>query len=197
MCGRYYVSEEMKSELEKIVADLDKKINGISFQGDVVPSANALILASGPRDQVAAKACRWGYQTNFSKRLLINARAETVNEKKLFASSLETARCVIPAAGFYEWDAAKNKFSFMDKSKPVLYMAGLYRKEEDMEHFVIITTAANSSMEKIHNRMPLILDEKQMKDWLYHRMAAESLIRMIPPELKSSIDNEQIGLEFY
>ena len=40
---------------------------------------------------------------------------------------------------------------------PLLFMAGLGRRYEDGEHFVILTTAANASMKPVHDRMPLIL----------------------------------------
>lgn len=85
----------------------------------------------------------WGFPQYQKKGLLINARAETVLEKKMFRESVLHRRCVIPARQFYEWDAEKNKAAFREKNESVMFMAGFYNRFSDGDRFIILTTGAN------------------------------------------------------
>lgn len=195
MCGRYYITEETKIELEKIVHDLDHKINGVKFTGDIVPSAKAPILFLD-RKEISATTANWGFPTVQDKSLIINARAETAQEKKLFSNCLVSGRCIIPAAGFYEWDKSKNRFTFTRRQNNILYMAGIYQKKGQAEQFVILTTQANTSMERVHHRMPLIFDEKQMEKWLTRDEQIDTLLKTVPMELNGRAELEQMRLDF-
>ena len=62
-------------------------------------------------------------------------------------------------------------------------MAGIWNEYDGQKHFVILTTAANRSMEPIHNRMPLILPKEQIRSWINDTNMALSLLSQIPPEL--------------
>ena len=99
---------------------------------------------------------RWGFPNFYRKGVIINARAETAEDKPTFRPCLEAGRCVIPSAGFYEWDADKRKIRFYQPGH-ALYMAGLYRVYEGKPCYVILTTAANPSVADVHDRMPLVL----------------------------------------
>lgn len=93
--------------------------------------------------------------------MVINARAESVFAKKMFANSAASKRCIIPASGFYEWDASKNKFHFKDGQKGrILYMAGIYHMEENVNKFVIITTAAKDILDAVP---PLLNKEAEVE----------------------------------
>ena len=58
MCGRYYVDDETAREIEKLVRDLDRKLQ-IERSGDVFPSQNAMIL-KGEENHLAAEQMKWG-----------------------------------------------------------------------------------------------------------------------------------------
>ena len=70
-------------------------------------------------------------------------------------------------------------------------MAGFYDLTDGGERFVIITTQANASMIKVHNRMPLILEKEQIKDWLSDDSAVESLLQQTPVLLDRETEYEQ------
>lgn len=195
MCGRYYITEETKTELEKLVHDLERKIKVAKFTGDILPSAKAPILLAD-RKEISAAMGRWGFPGAQGKSLIINARAETVRDKIMFSNCLTSGRCVILAAGFYEWDKSKNKFTFTGKQDDILYLAGIYRQRDEEEQFVILTTQANASMERVHHRMPLILDKVQMQDWLMRDEQTDKLLRTVPMELDGSTEMEQMRLDF-
>jgi len=108
----------------------------------------------------------WGYPNFRGKGVIINARSETAQEKKLFGAALKRRRCVIPSTGFYEWDAEKKKYLFNMPDSPMLYMAGIYDQFDGENRFVILTTEAEGAMAEIHKRMPVIIPKNRIRDWL-------------------------------
>jgi len=117
----------------------------------------------------------------FSNKTL-NARAETIFDKASFKSAIKKNRCLIIADGYYEHHHHKGKtypFFIELKNKKPMSLAGIYEKWVDKETgevfftTAIITTKANSLMQKIHNnpkmkesRMPLILNKEDEMNWL-------------------------------
>lgn len=192
MCGRYYVDDETAREIEKLVRDLDRRLK-MERTGDVFPSQNAIIL-KGEGNHLAAEQMRWGFPGFEKGKLLINARAETALERPTFRESVQDRRCIIPARGFYEWNKSKEKFTFERKETPVLFMAGCYNRYEGQERFVILTTDANSSVAPVHNRMPLILEPEELKDWVLDDQATESLLHKTPVLLEQCAEYEQMRL---
>ena len=192
MCGRYYVDDETAREIEKLVRDLDRRMK-MERTGDVFPSQNAMIL-KGEGNHLAAEQMRWGFPGFEKGKLLINARAETALGRPTFRESVQDRRCIIPARGFYEWNKSKEKFTFERKETPVLFMAGCYNQYEGQERFVILTTEANPSVAPVHNRMPLILEPEELKDWVLDDQATESLLHKTPVLLEQRAEYEQMRL---
>ncbi len=132
---------------------------------DIFPGSNALVLKSGS-DGLEAEQMTWGFPNPKGKGLLINARAETALQKPTFSDSILRRRCIIPANRFYEWDSSGTKVTFSREKNEMLYFAGFYRRFEDGDRFVILTTAANASMAQTHDRMPLILEKEEILRWI-------------------------------
>ena len=101
---------------------------------------------------------------------------------------------MIPAAGFYEWDRQKNKVTFTLPEEGSMYMAGFYRRFDDRDHFISLTTAANESMLPVHDRMPLILPRKDISDWIYEPGKTEEFLARSGPELARHREYEQMTL---
>lgn len=192
MCGCYYVDDETAREIEKLVRDLDRKLQ-IERTGDVFPAQNATII-KGKEHHLAAEQMRWGFPGFEKGKLLINARAESALERRAFRDSIQNRRCIIPSRGFYEWNKNKEKFTFEREDATVLFMAGCYNRYEDEERFVILTTEANSSVALIHNRMPLILEPEEVEDWVLDDRATEYLLHKTPGLLKAHAEYEQMRL---
>ncbi|HAE92535.1 MAG TPA: hypothetical protein DCG60_07850 [Tissierella sp.] len=110
----------------------------------------------------------------FTKKPIINARAETVDIKPLFKNSFYNRRCLVPVTSFFEWqniDGKKIKRKISVKDENIFSLAGLYNIFRDIdgkeyEAFTIITTDANETMKEIHHRMPVILPREMEKYWL-------------------------------
>ena len=192
MCGRYYVDDETAREIEKLVRDLDRKLQ-IERTGDVFPSQKATII-KGQEHHLATEQMRWGFPGFEKGQLLINARAESALERRAFRDSIQNRRCIIPSRGFYEWNKNKEKFTFEREDATVLFMAGCYNRYEDEERFVILTTEANSSVALFHNRMPLILEPEEVEDWVLDDRATEYLLHKTPGLLKAHAEYEQMRL---
>ncbi|MCI5648694.1 MAG: SOS response-associated peptidase [Fusicatenibacter sp.] len=192
MCGRYYVDDETAREIEKVVREAEAKLQ-ICHRGDICPSSHAAVL-TGKKPQLTAEEMIWGFPNDQRKGLLINARAESVLEKRTFRDSVLHRRCIIPARQFYEWDSDRNRVTFSREDSSVLFMAGCYQMFQNQERFVILTTQANVSVEKVHDRMPVILEPKELEDWIYDDEYLEFALRKTPVLLKHDQEYEQLNL---
>lgn len=194
MCGRYFVSDETEYEVEK---ELKLEQGSLSIKaGDVTPATNPIVLTvarAGDKQDIGITDMFWGF-TGKDKKLVINARAESAQERPMFADSIGSRRCIIPAAGFYEWDKDKNKVTFFRQDKSPIYLAGIYQLFDNKDSFVILTTAANDSMIRVHDRMPLMIDKSNVREWLYDKDAAFEMMKNEMPMLGSRQEYEQLSL---
>lgn len=199
MCGRYTTEIETdERQLFEILARAEQNsgMSAAPLAREVFPSETAAVLVAGTDRAVDAVLFRWGFPAGQNGgRLLINARAESAAEKPTFAPHLQLGRrCVIPTAGFFEWahpgDRRRadlsQKYRFNLPHTGVLYLAGLYRPSltaPDGCEFVILTRAANDSMAPIHDRMPVILREEHIGEYLGDAASAAGLLAETPPVL--------------
>jgi putative SOS response-associated peptidase YedK len=103
-------------------------------------------------------------------------------EKALFKYDFEYHRCVIPARGFYEWNQKKEKYIVQyqnqkqDEIAPIMYFAGVYHRQPGLDTFAIITREAIEEAAIVHDRMPLLIKEKDIARWLSSRKDAMELL---------------------
>ena len=210
MCGRFVLAQ---------VGILPDRFGFVDFHDtrlppprfNIAPSQEVLAIASGPEGP-RARLLRWGFQPAWMREPKlpppINARAETLLERKLFRDALGRGRCLIPADGFYEWAAvpgqrAKRPMHIRLKGGSPFAFAGLWTVGPDgVETCTIVTTAANELLSSIHERMPVILAPEDEVVWLDPATevpAALGCLRAFLPEgmesypvggLVSSVGNE-------
>lgn len=117
----------------------------------------------------------WGIVPHWARpgqfeRPLINARAETIHDKASFKKLIARTRVIVPVNGFYEWrrtEGNKATFYFSSADQDALALAGIYQINRDGEmHCCLITTEANSVMRPVHDRMPVLIPQGAMRDWL-------------------------------
>ncbi len=193
MCGRYYYSDKTAYEVED---DLHLTRGALATRaGDITPGmvTPGIIWDKRTDENIALSELFWGIVSR-DKKLIINARAESVVEKSMFSDSIRNRRCILPAAGFYEWDRDKTKFMFKRADEKPIYLAGFYDLSENRDSFVILTTAANASMKPVHDRMPIMIDRVNVRDYLKDSTAAMEMLREPMPELDRSSDYEQLSL---
>ena len=186
MCGRYsFTRVSGEDRLNAVNKYMEKNYQGVCktgemFPGDIVP---AVIDRQGKIVVVPAGFGFPGYQDN---RLIINARSETAAEKKTFADGLRDRRVILPASGFYEWshhDREQTKYLFTLDAMQTIYLCGIYKLVDGAYRFVILTRPANESMIEVHDRMPVIVGEKEVRPYLTDRDAAAEIIATASPML--------------
>ncbi len=194
MCGRYTLSAD--PEVLRSHFDLGE-VPALPPRFNIAPSQEAPLIRQGPEHRELALA-RWGLVPFWAKGpktryRMINARAETVATKPAFRHAFRRRRCLVPADGFYEWQArpgGKQPYYFRLIGQAVFAFAGLWERwegeEETLESFTIIVTDANALVRPIHDRMPVILDPADYMRWLdpgYRDSAAlRQLLLPYPPE---------------
>ena len=191
MCGRYFIDGEMWREIKKICKQIDDSKLKVT-RGDVRPTDMAVVLMG--MKEVRTEQMQWGFTQQYQEGLLINARAETVLSKPSFRDSMRHCRCVIPAAGFYEWNKAKEQVSFRMPQSKILYMAGIWQPTAKEKQFTILTTSPNDSVSPVHDRMPLVLTSEEIIPWIQSFDAAEKLLTKTPPFLEHKQEYEQLSL---
>ncbi|MCR5208994.1 MAG: SOS response-associated peptidase [Lachnospiraceae bacterium] len=188
MCGRFYFGSYTANIVEKTF----NIFGGVGTVGDVTPGMSPMVL-SGRKERLTEETMHWGIK-NRNGGLIINARAESVYEKPMFSESMEYRRIIIPAEHFYEWDRDKNKVTFSLPDSEIIYLAGFYNLINNVDSFVILTTEANESMEKVHDRMPLMIEAKDVNDWIMESGKTREFLHRKMPELHSERKYEQLSL---
>ena len=194
MCGRYTLySEKEDREIRRIVAAVNQRFDEQLKIGDILPSDLAPIICRNQRDisQNLLELMNWGYQNPLKKGLIINARSETILEKPLFHEDFKKRRCLIPAAGFYEWDATKKQYLF--QSDHLLYLGGIYTSFNGLNKFVILTKPSNEAVKTVHHRMPVLIPSALREEWLDDLTAAVELAKHDMVTLTGQVVNQTRG----
>lgn len=218
MCGRYYIDEAMVQEVEELLqtfccrhpANLPGAVHrsgihtrgiypGDVHAGDIHPGDRAPVLVR-TMDGICLVQQSWGIPVPevHGRGLIFNARSERVLEKRMFQDGVRHRRAVIPARWFYEWNRAKEKITFLQEKGDILYLAGFFNQYEDGSHFVVLTTEANDSMKATHDRMPLLLNQSEIQEWLEgseKNDVSQRLLKKKPEKLDKRAEYEQ--LSFY
>ena len=186
MCGRYYIAEDdAAEELRQIIEAVNRRNTDVKTGGEICPGDTVPVLANSPSLQPGAYAMRWGYTLPDGK-LLFNARSETAAEKAIFKDGMTQRRCLIPATCYFEWEhrgREKIKYAIAPEGSQMLYLAGIYRKEGNRAACTILTREPAESIAFIHNRMPVILPAKAVRDWLNIRYDAADVLKAAQVEM--------------
>ena len=174
MCGRF-ASYKNLNKLKNIFNIINSDFNLIQSY-NISPGQDVNIILSYKFNNYILSS-NWGYNFINSKtqnnQIVINSRIETINSKLLFKESFLKRKCIIPANGYFEWsqkDGEKKPYYIQLGDSELIYFAGVWRKEkynnDKRRVFSIITKAANSNINKIHHRMPVVLNANSAQDYL-------------------------------
>ena len=152
---------------------------------NIAPSQDVLTIAAGPNGP-EVRQMRWGFQPAWMRDPKvpppINARAETILEKKMFRDALRPGRCLIPSDGFYEWATVpgqrrKRPVHIRRRDGKPFAFAGLWTTAADRRQTcTILTTAANELLAPVHHRMPVILAQCDEHIWLAENADEHALL---------------------
>ena len=183
MCGRYVVAYDP----ETLVSGFSvTRVVPFPKRWNVAPQSPVPVVRETKDGERVVELLRWGLIPHWAKDAAIghklnNARAEGLFDKPSFRQAARRRRCLLPASGFYEWQATPSGKQpwyvspvgpMSPTDAPFIAMAGLFeawRPSEDAEWVLtccVITTAANSLMAPIHDRMPVIVPPAHWATWL-------------------------------
>lgn len=184
MCGRYtFFTDKELREVEEIVDKISNDIQRDKMKvGEIFPT-NVVPILVPENGIIVSHLMTWGFPNFRNKGVIINARSETVREKRMFHAALENRRCIIPSTGFYEWDKEKKKYLINMAGSSMLYMAGIYTPFDGENRFVILTTNANESISDIHDRMPVVLPKERLEDWVMDDSEVDAILLGVHPDL--------------
>ena len=200
MCGRFYVEPA-----DPLIRDFMEQVNRsplverfqrrtaqpVPASGEIYPSAVVPVIALSRGLKRTVFPMKWGFSLPSSSgqgsgKLLINARTETAAEKPMFRESWAKRRCVIPASWYFEWehhtlpDGRKKtgqKYAIQPRGQTVVWLAGLYRMEEELPVFTILTRDPSEDVRWMHDRMPLMLPESGINAWISPESDPETVSR--------------------
>lgn len=181
MCGRYVLYSDKQTLTNHFKAPFKSDESFYQPSWNIAPGSINPVMLLGKAREPGMAPMRWGLVPSFAKDesmayKMINARGETIAEKPSFKKSFQRKRCLIPANGFYEW----KKIEGTDKKLPfyirlvtdeLFAFAGIFdfwQSADGKELFTysIITTEANTLLQPLHERMPVILNPKDYKTWV-------------------------------
>lgn len=168
MCGRFAVKGKKLSK--QVSEELDCDFEAYTNE-DLCPTQQVETLISTDR-QLQQLSTSWGIHPQWSNKLLINAKSETVTEKSTFRQAFTDRRCVVPCSGWFEWrdegGSRKKKYFFQHQDESALYMAGFWYpgSVDHLPQLMTMTTAPTATCAEYHHRMPLLIKAENISYWL-------------------------------
>jgi len=202
MCGRYRLTKRRILEIEQYYGIDDMEDLDIWKREYNIPPREMAPIIYARENRLRLTPGLWGLMPDWADKLeqankisTFNARAESVGMKPAFSGAFFKHRCIVPAEAFYEWVGPKSRRQPLYVSRRdggFLSMAGLYNlwkpqgsAGRPLPTFTILTTKSNGWMDRIHDRMPLILPDGALATWLQSSdlTAVRALLHAPPDDL--------------
>jgi putative SOS response-associated peptidase YedK len=204
MCGRFSLRTP-EAELRRLFGHDGPPLN-LAPRYNIAPTQTTPVIAIGRTGRRTLVMMRWGLIPAWARDMsigakTINARADGVAEKPAFRAAFAKRRCLVPADGFYEWQAgagkAKQPYLIHRPDGAPFAFAGLWEQwrgpEAAVLTFTIITTEANDRLRPIHARMPAILAPTDHARWLDPATPSEAARALLRPAPDDALVAEPIG----
>ena len=194
MCGRYTLTAPSES-LAEMLPGLEIT-DEISPRYNIAPTQEVAVVPNNGENRM--EHFRWGLIPSWAKdpkigNRMINARSETLAEKPSFRTAYKRRRCLVLADGYYEWRREGDRggktpyYIRMESEKPFAF-AGLWEswrqagEDTSLQSCTIITCPPNEKLERIHDRMPVILEAEEYDLWLSPKeQASAELNHLLKP----------------
>lgn len=190
MCGRKTLTKGKIEIIQEMLVDDWGDPWVPSF--NIAPTQNTPILLYDERRYI--KTMRWGLVPSWAKNIkmgsrLINARSETLSEKPSFKNLLKSNRCVVITDGYYEWmrnGNDKQPYYICHPQNHIMPMAGLWDKwidenNKEVLSYTVITTEPAKPLAHIHNRMPVLLRNDEVNNWIDSNISTELVMNYLSP----------------
>jgi putative SOS response-associated peptidase YedK len=191
MCGRARLSNDYSEIKIRLRFDATAPAPNLAPSWNIAPTDKMLVATYTKDRKRVSETMRWGIIPRWAKDVKIgfstfNARADTVMTKPAFRDAWKRGRrCLVVTNGFYEWRKSdKQPFAIGMIDDDLMVMAGLYDEwkspaGEKIRTCTIITTDANDAVGALHDRMPVILAERDWPKWLGEEPATDDELRAL------------------
>lgn len=206
MCGRVILTLSEKMIAQILEGTLD--INSLDID-DFVPKYNLspgqrLLSIIQHKEENRAGFMDWKFIPSYAEHdksgyQFVNARMETISEKRSFSDAFFKRRCLIVTNGFYEWHRAEVKTPYLFYPEDgLLFLAGIWNpyfheSGEKSYGFSLITTEANEDMAPVHHRLPVIIKNEDLKTWLNPDTQIDQLKRLMAPIESGYLKKHQVS----
>ncbi len=195
MCGRLTLKTppDQWGQLLLPLLDLDVVMAHWTPRYNIAPTQNIVAMAVNcESDERFTDYFRWGLVPSWAEDLsignrMINARAETITEKRSFTGPLQKRRCAVIADGYYEWkliDKQKQPYWIHAADGHPFALAGLWEANtratgQPTKSCTVVTTSANSKLAEVHDRMPVLLTGESLLAWLDAKVSAREAEQLL------------------
>jgi putative SOS response-associated peptidase YedK len=198
MCGRFTLTKSGEEVAEAFGLDESPPLVP---RYNIAPSQPVLAVRQvAPEAARSSALLRWGLKSAPDDKPLINARAETAATRGAFREAFATRRCLVPADGFYEWEGPRGTkkrrpFHLRLQDGGLFGLAGLWEpgREGEAGTLAILTTVPNRLVERIHDRMPLILQPADYARWLDPGTPVPALRPLLGPYPAARMEAYRVG----
>jgi putative SOS response-associated peptidase YedK len=212
MCGRYVIAYDPQTLVSGFSVT---RVPAFPKRWNVAPMSPVPVVYESRDGERVAELMRWGLLPHWARDeklapKLNNARLEGIEAKPSFRQAWRRRRCLLPASGFYEWQASpagKQPWYICsaDPAEPLLAFAGLFEAwrppgaADDTPWLLtccIVTTAANARVAPIHDRMPVILPCARWSQWLARAEQDPAVVHaLVEPTGASALQAWTVGRE--
>lgn len=196
MCGRFTLTDDNRQRVaDALGVPVDQLVEeDYRPRWNIAPTDQHWIVRMKQEDREVLPA-KWGFVQFGSKDARraasqINARAETIDSRPAFRNAWRSSqRCAVPADGFFEWVGPREHRQpiwFHRPDHAVFLLAGLYESWQPtpdtwQRTFTIITTEPNAVVAQVHDRMPVILRDDCVDDWLFQGIDPSAVKALLVP----------------
>jgi putative SOS response-associated peptidase YedK len=200
MCGRYAL--HANPEVVALQFGLEEAPE-FKRSYNICPGGDILIVRLDRDGRRVARHNRWGLIPQWAKdpsigNKLANARGESLLERPAFRDAFRRWRCLVPASGFYEWQAVsgrKQPWHIRPSDAELFGLAGITAIWNGIRSVSLITTAPNELMAPIHDRMPVIVGPEDYARWLDpESQDAEARMTLVRPYPAARMAARAVGM---
>jgi putative SOS response-associated peptidase YedK len=198
MCGRVLYGDS-KTIAEKLgVPDSETPREG---DANAFPYKGTYVFGIVDKAPEVLRHMQWPLVPSWAKEIpkynTSNARSEDMDTKPAYRNLLGKRHCIIAVDGFYEWERTgdKNPYYFSMADGSLMKYAGLwdFNKELNILSCTIITREPNEIIGEVHDRMPVILTEEQVKVWLNTKLPYDERAQVLQPIENSALLKRVVG----
>lgn len=183
LCGRYQNKLTLEKLLELLEIDYEF-YNEVSkhFKQDNIAPTDLIINLSQKDDKIVLEISNWGIKFKSNSPLIFNSRIETIKEKSYWENLFDKNKCLVPMTGFYEWKKSGKKkipYKIFLPDEEIFFVPALSAIIDNQKFISLVTTEPNNFVKDIHNRMPVIINKNQIKE--FFKNDVESNIDLCKP----------------